>query len=89
VITAAKLFTKETMAQKVIAFLTCKKSEKSIEQEIFGQELTLQQAIDPDSVLWENLSFTSGSSGQRKNILKLAAFLVSFMTILSGIMVDA
>ena len=66
VIMAEKLFKKESSAKKWFSYLTCKKSKESIEREFLGKELDTSFALDADNILWSNLSFTEGSSGQRQ-----------------------
>jgi hypothetical protein len=50
--------------------------------------MTVLPAYEPNQIIWENLSFSSGSSGWRKTIMKLAAVFIGLFSILCAIALD-
>jgi len=53
------------------------------------QELSVDKAIEPDNILWQNLRFYSGTNAKRSGIVKVIAVLVGISSIFSGVLIDA
>lgn len=63
------VFEKESGASKFFRCLFCIKSKQQQKKEFLKQELTVEESIEPDEIIWENLSFTAGTTGGRKLIM--------------------
>lgn len=76
------VFEKESGASKFFRCLFCIKSKQQQKKEFLRQELTVEESIEPDEIIWENLSFTAGTTGGRKlimNGMSIATLIFSSM----------
>jgi hypothetical protein len=63
--------------------------DKQIEQEFLERELTVEQADQPDGILWENLSFNKTSQGKIGAVTNGIGLIVMLLAVLVGILVAA
>ena len=83
---------KETSASFVFRALCicCMKTSKKQQRKMFlGQEIEVTQSIEPDEILWENLSFAKGSTENRKIIMYFVGLGVILLSTISAIVLDA
>ena len=73
---AVEVFEREPAASKLIRILCCVRSPRQQAKQFRGKELDVEQAVEPDEIVWEHLGVAQGSTSARKFLTYLVSLLV-------------
>lgn len=85
---AADISQPEPVVQKCLRRICCIKNKQQQKREFQFNEIDVKQSVEPDEILWENMSFTKKDTSVRQNVIHVIAICVSILSAAVVLLLD-